>query len=305
MVWITRSQHTLCVKITIRTKKTCQHTHVTSHFTAPLHIWLPTPAHSVTRHHITCHCISVLQCTTLTPPMHSQQHSNISSRHTSPKSTPPSHHTSPPLYTYDFRPLHIPLHVTTSHTVVSACCNAPYWHPKYIRNDMQTSHHVIRHSKHPHHIAHSHIPQRMTFDPSWFCYTSAHHIPLHQRVAMRRIDTPNTFVITSKHLIMKYVTQKHTHHIAHSHIPQRMTFGPCIFRNLLCYHIPLHQRVAMRCIDASNTFAITCKHLNTKYTTQNIHIISHTHTPILVKLLTPPGSATRYTTIYHCITMLL
>ena len=154
-----------------------------------------------------------------------------------------SYHTSPPLYTYDFWPLLVTLRVVTSHVIASACCNTPWWRLQYIRNNMQTSYHEIHHSKHPHHIPLHRPSRRMTFDPSWLRYALSHHISLHQRVAIRRDD-------------------------------------------------------------ASNTFAITCKHLITKYITRNTPITSHFTAPLDVWLLTPPGYATRCHITFHCISVL-
>ena len=57
-----------------------------------------------------------------------------------------------------------------------------------------------------------------------------------------------------------------------------------------------HQRVIIHYTNATNTLTISHKHLITKYVTQNMPLSPHTHTPILVKLLTSPGSAARCTT---------
>ena len=155
-----------------------------------------------------------------------------------------SYHTSPPLYTYDFWPLLVTLRVGTSQSIASACCNTPYWHPEYIRDNIQTSHHDIRQPKAP---------------PSYRSFT---------------------------------------------HPSTRMTFDPSSLRYALSHHISLHQRIAIRRDDASYTFAITCKHLITKYITRNTPITSHFTAPLDIWLLTPAHSVARQHITYHCISVL-
>ena len=146
---------------------------------------------------------------------------------------------------------------------------------------MRTSYHDIRHPKaHHSYRSFTHPSRRMTFDPSWLRYALSHHMPLHQRVAIRRDDASNTFAITYKLLITKYVTQKHPHHIPLHRPSTRMTFDPSWLRYALSHHMSLHQRIAIRRDDASYTFAITCKHLITKYITRNTHATSHFSTPL-------------------------
>ena len=139
----------------------------------------------------------------------------------------------------------------------------------------------IKTPKHTRHIPLHRPSRRMTFDPSWLRYALSHHMQLHQRVAIRHIDTPNTFAITYKLLITKYVTQKHPHHIPLHRPSRRMTFDPSWLRYALSHHMSLHQRVAIRHDDASNTFATTCKHLITTYVTQkHPHHIAYSHIPL-------------------------
>ena len=67
-----------------------------------------TPPDSVTRQLTTCHCISVLQYTILTPPMHLQQHPNVSSRNTSLNTHTAPYHASPsPSHTHTHTHTHI------------------------------------------------------------------------------------------------------------------------------------------------------------------------------------------------------
>ena len=146
---------------------------------------------------------------------------------------------------------------------------------------MQTSYHDIRHPKaSPSYRLFTHPSRRMTFDPCTFRYTSAHHTPLHQRVAMCYIDPSYTFETTCKHLIMTYVTQKHKSHITLHRPSRHMTSDPCTFRYTSVHHMPLHQRVAMRHNDTQNAFAITCQHLITKYVTRNTPITLHFTAPL-------------------------
>ena len=91
-----------------------------------------------------------------------------------------------------------------------------------------------------------------------FCCASAHHIPLHQRVAIRRDDAP---MHSQQHanISSRHTSPKSTPLISLIHHPRRAFTIP------LHVHTIMHQRVAMRYIDASNTFAITCKHLIMTY----------------------------------------
>ena len=114
---------------------------------------------------------------------------------------------------------------------------------------------------------------------------------------MHHIDALNAPATTSKHLITTYFTQKHTHRIAHSHIPQRMTFDLTRFYYTLAYHTPFHQRVAMRRNDAFNTFTITCTQLITTYVTHNTPLISHLNHP--PQRMTFHPCAFRSTSVYH------
>ena len=107
--------------------------------------------------------------------------------------------------------------------------------------------------KHTRHITLHRPSTCMTFDPSWLRYALSHHMPLHQRVAIRRDDASNTFALTCKHLITTYVNQKHPHHIPLHRPSRRMTFDPSWLRYALSHHMPLHQRIAIRRDDASNT----------------------------------------------------
>ena len=90
-------------------------------------------------------------------------------------------------------------------------------------------------------------------------------------------------------------THTHHHHTL-DHIHARNTFALSRFCYTLPHHEQLHHSVVIHYTNAINAFAISHNYPNTKYVTQNMPLSPYTHTLILVKLLTSPGSATRYTT---------
>ena len=155
----------------------------------------------------------------------------------------------------------------------------------------------IHHPMHPHHIKFHDIHSCTTFDPSTFRYALYHNTPLHCRVVTDCNRASNAFTI-SHHQIPHHQIHhpKHRHHILLDHTQSRITFDPSTFRYALYHNIPLHQRVIIHYTNATNTLIKSHKHLITKYVTQNMPLSPHTHTPILVKLLTSPGSAARCTT---------
>ena len=81
-----------------------------------------------------------------------------------------------------------------------------------------------------------------------------------------------------------------------THPSRRMTFDPSWLRYALSHHISLHQRIAIRRDDASNTFAITCKHLITNTPTKHTNANSHNPTPIHMRHSTIAHSAPYYAT---------
>ena len=99
------------------------------------------------------------------------------------------------------------------------------------------------------------------------------------------ISTPNTPPNTHTH-----------HHHTLDHIHARNTFALSRFCYTLPHHEQLHHSVVIHYTNAINAFPISHNYPNTKYVTQNMPLSPYTHTLILVKLLTSPGSATRYTT---------